>query len=75
MINQVKPYPKDKDNAPRSASTLETTPDDYNLFTAAVLQKKILKPATYDILFKQQLRIRSKFQMGHGCMEGFYHGE
>jgi D-alanyl-D-alanine-carboxypeptidase/D-alanyl-D-alanine-endopeptidase len=59
-----KPYPKDKDNAPRAASTLETTPDDYSLFTAAVLQKKILKPATYDTLFKQQLRIRSKFQMG-----------
>jgi CubicO group peptidase (beta-lactamase class C family) len=59
-----KPYPKDKDNAPRSASTLETTFDDYNLFTAAVLQKKILKPATYDILFKQQLNIRSRFQMG-----------
>ncbi len=59
-----KPYPKDKDNAPRAASTLETTPDDYSLFTAAVLQKKILKPATYDTLFKQQLRLRSKFQMG-----------
>jgi CubicO group peptidase (beta-lactamase class C family) len=59
-----KVYPKDKDNAPRSASTLETTPDDYSLFAAAVLQKKILKPATYDILFKQQLRIRSTTQMG-----------
>ena len=59
-----KPYPKDKDNAPRAASTLETTPDDYSLLMAAVLQKKILKPATYDTLFKQQLRLRSKFQMG-----------
>jgi CubicO group peptidase (beta-lactamase class C family) len=59
-----KAYPKDKDNAPRSASTLETTPDDYKLFTEAVLRKKILKPATYDTLFKQQLRIRSKIQMG-----------
>ena len=59
-----KVYPKDKDNAPRSASTLETTPDDYKLFTEAVLQKKILAPATYDTLFKQQLRIRSKVQMG-----------
>jgi len=58
-----KVIPKDKDNAPRSASTLETTPDDYNLFTAAVLQKKILKKTTYDTLFKQQLRIRSRFQM------------
>ena len=59
-----KPYPKDKDNAPRAASTLETTPDDYSLLMAAVLQKKILKPATYDTLFKQQLRLHSKFQMG-----------
>lgn len=58
-----KPYQKDKDNAPRSASTLETTPDDYSKFTSAVLQKKILKPATYDILFKQQLRLRTRFQM------------
>ncbi len=57
-------YPKDKDNAPRSASTLETTPDDYSKFVSAVLQKKILKPATYDTLFKQQLRLRSRFQMG-----------
>ncbi|HEX6171566.1 MAG TPA: serine hydrolase domain-containing protein, partial [Chitinophagaceae bacterium] len=59
-----KVYPKDKDNAPRAPSTLETTPDDYKLFTAAVMQKKILKPATYDTLFKQQLRIRSQYQMG-----------
>ena len=59
-----KPYPKDKDNAPRSASTLETTPQDYTLFTAALLQKKILKHASLDTLFKQQLRLRSKVQMG-----------
>jgi serine-type D-Ala-D-Ala carboxypeptidase/endopeptidase len=59
-----KVYQKDKDNAPRAASTLETTPDDYNLFTAALLQKRILKPAIYDTLFKQQLRIRSRFQFG-----------
>jgi D-alanyl-D-alanine-carboxypeptidase/D-alanyl-D-alanine-endopeptidase len=59
-----KPYPKDKDNAPRSASTLETTPDDYKIFTEAVLQKKILKPESYDTLFKQQLRLRTRYQMG-----------
>ena len=59
-----KPYPKDKDNAPRSASTLETTPEDYTLFTKAILQKKILKPASFDMLFSQQLRLRSKVQMG-----------
>lgn len=59
-----KPYPKDKDNAPRSASTLETTPEDYKLFTAALLQKKILKASTLDSLFKPQLRIHSRVQMG-----------
>ncbi len=59
-----KPYQKDKDNAPRAASTLETTPDDYKLFTEAVLQKKILKASTYDTLFKQQLRLRTRHQMG-----------
>jgi CubicO group peptidase (beta-lactamase class C family) len=56
-------YPKDKDNAPRSASTLETTPDDYSLFVAAVLQKKILGPASYKLLFTPQIRLRTKVQM------------
>jgi serine-type D-Ala-D-Ala carboxypeptidase/endopeptidase len=55
---------KDKDNAPRAASTLETTPEDYALFIAAVLQKKILRSSSYDTLFSQQLRIRTRFQMG-----------
>ena len=59
-----KPYQKDKDNAPRSASTLETTPEDYTLFTEALLQNKVLNPASRDILFSQQLRLRSKVQMG-----------
>jgi CubicO group peptidase (beta-lactamase class C family) len=58
-----KVYPKDKDNAPRSASTLETTPDDYSLFLAAVLQKKILQAASYKEMFTPQLRLRSKVQM------------
>jgi serine-type D-Ala-D-Ala carboxypeptidase/endopeptidase len=55
---------KDKDNAPRAPSTLETTPDDYNLFISGVLQNKILKPATRDSLFRLQFRIRSRFQFG-----------
>ena len=62
-----KPYPKDKDNAPRAASTLETTPDDYKLFIEGVLKKKVLKHAMYDTLFKQQLRIRTRYQMGKDC--------
>jgi D-alanyl-D-alanine-carboxypeptidase/D-alanyl-D-alanine-endopeptidase len=55
---------KDKDNAPRAPSTLETTPDDYNLFISGVLQNKILKPATRDSFFRLQFRIRSRFQFG-----------
>ncbi|GAA4435768.1 hypothetical protein GCM10023188_28040 [Pontibacter saemangeumensis] len=52
-------YEKDKDNEARSASTLETTLDDYTLFTEAVLQHKILKPATTKAMFSPQIRIRS----------------
>jgi CubicO group peptidase (beta-lactamase class C family) len=58
-----KVYPKDKDNAPRSASTLETTPDDLSLFLAGVLQEKILASASYKEMFTSQLRLRSKIQM------------
>lgn len=58
-----KVYPKDKDNAPRSASTLETTPDDLSLFLEGVLQQKILAAASYKEMFTPQLRLRSKIQM------------
>jgi serine-type D-Ala-D-Ala carboxypeptidase/endopeptidase len=58
-----KVYQKDKDNAPRSASTLETTPDDLSSFLEGVLQKKILTPASYKEMFTPQLRLRSKIQM------------
>jgi CubicO group peptidase (beta-lactamase class C family) len=58
-----KVYQKDKDNAPRSASTLETTPDDLSLFLAGVLQKKILTSASYKEMFTPQLKLRSKIQM------------
>jgi D-alanyl-D-alanine-carboxypeptidase/D-alanyl-D-alanine-endopeptidase len=68
-----KPYPKDKDNAPRAASTLETTPDDYKLFIEAVLKKKLLKRAMYDTLFKQQLRLRTPYQMGQDCCKDTVH--
>ena len=57
-------YEKDKDNDPRSASTLETTLEDYTLFTRAVLQNRILKPATRSTMFSPQIRIRSVQQMG-----------
>jgi CubicO group peptidase (beta-lactamase class C family) len=54
---------KDKDNAPRSASTLETTPDDLSLFLEGVLEKRILGAASYKEMFTPQLRLRSKIQM------------
>ncbi len=57
-------YEKDKDNEARSASTLETTLDDYTLFTGAVLKSSIIKPATTIKMFTTQIRIRSIQQFG-----------
>ncbi|WP_162056393.1 serine hydrolase domain-containing protein [Pontibacter pamirensis] len=57
-------YEKDKDNEARSASTLETTLDDYTMFTQAVLQNKLLKPATTKEMFSPQIRLRSVQQFG-----------
>ncbi len=59
-------YPNDTDNEPRSASTLETTPNDYGLFMAAVLQGKILRESSYNELFRPQFRIRSLTQFPPG---------
>jgi D-alanyl-D-alanine-carboxypeptidase/D-alanyl-D-alanine-endopeptidase len=49
--SEGKPYEKDKDNEPRSASTLETTLEDYTKFTTAVLQHRLLKPALQKNVF------------------------
>jgi CubicO group peptidase (beta-lactamase class C family) len=57
-------YEKDKDNDARSASTLETTLDDYTLFTKAVLQNSLLKAATTKEMFTPQIRLRSVQQFG-----------
>ena len=57
-------YKKDKDNEARSASTLETTLDDYTLFTRAVLEHRILKQSTTQEMFSPQIRIRSIKQFG-----------
>jgi serine-type D-Ala-D-Ala carboxypeptidase/endopeptidase len=57
-------YEKDKDNEARAASTLETTPDDYTTFLTAVLQHKLLKPATTKQMFTPQIRLRSLQQFG-----------
>jgi len=57
-------YEKDKDNDARSASTFETTLDDYTLFTRAVLQNKILKLSTTKQMFTPQIRLKSIQQFG-----------
>lgn len=57
-------YEKDKDNEPRSASTLETTLDDYTRFTEGVLKHSILKPATTKAMFSPQIRLKSVQQHG-----------
>jgi CubicO group peptidase (beta-lactamase class C family) len=57
-------YEKDKDNDARAASTLETTLDDYTLFTKAVLNGRLLKASTRKEMFTPQIRLRSVQQMG-----------
>ena len=57
-------YEKDKDNDARSASTLETTLDDYTLFTKAVLTNSVLKPSSTKEMFNPQIGIRTIQQFG-----------
>jgi serine-type D-Ala-D-Ala carboxypeptidase/endopeptidase len=57
-------YEKDKDNDARSASTLETTLDDYTVFTQAVLSNKILKSSSREEMFRPQVKIRTIQQFG-----------
>jgi serine-type D-Ala-D-Ala carboxypeptidase/endopeptidase len=57
-------YEKDKDNDARAASTLETTLDDYTLFTTAVLKSSLLKASTTKKMFTTQIKIRSIQQFG-----------
>ena len=64
-----KVYPKDKDNAARAPSTLETTTDDYAKFMAAVLRRAGLREASWNEIFKPQVRIRSRTQFGTGSTE------
>lgn len=58
------PYEKDKDNDARAASTLETTLNDYTLFTEAVLKNRLLKKSTTKTMFTQQIKIKSITQFG-----------
>lgn len=57
-------HPKDTDNEPRGASTLETTAADYSTFLEAVLQQKLISENSWAALFSPQIRIRSKRQFG-----------
>ncbi|MEM9361964.1 MAG: serine hydrolase [Bacteroidota bacterium] len=61
-------YQKDKDNEPRSGSTLETTLSDYIKFLQAVLNKKIISEASYTEIFSPQIRITSSTQFGPGSI-------
>jgi serine-type D-Ala-D-Ala carboxypeptidase/endopeptidase len=62
-------YPKDKDNAARAPSTLETTTEDYARFMAAVLRGDGLSPASWKEIFKPQVRIRSRTMYPPGASE------
>ena len=53
---------KDKDNAARAASTLETTPEDYARFLHAVLNRKGLTESSWNEMFSPRIRLRSKTQ-------------
>ena len=57
-------YEKDKDNEPRAASTLETTLDDYTLFTKAVLNNTIISKESRKEMFRPQVKLRSIQQFG-----------
>ena len=57
-------YEKDKDNDARSASTLETTLDDYTLFTKAVLKNSLLTTSSTKEMFSPQIKLRSVHQFG-----------
>lgn len=59
-----KVFEKDKDNASRAGSTLETTPEDFARFVEAVLKGQGLKESSWKEMFKPQIRIRSKTQFG-----------
>jgi CubicO group peptidase (beta-lactamase class C family) len=64
-----KVYEKDKDNAPRAPSTLETTTDDYARFMTAVLRRELLSEQSWNEIFKPQIRIRTRTQFGPGSTE------
>jgi len=62
-------YPRDKDNAARAASTLETTTDEYTRFMEAVLRGDGLRPESWREMFSPQIRIKTRSQFGPGASE------
>lgn len=62
-------YPRDKDNAARAPSTLETTTEDYVRFMEAVLRGDGLSEASWEEMFRPQIRIRTRSQFGPGASE------
>ncbi len=62
-------YPRDKDNAPRAPSTLETTPEDMTRFASAVLRGEGLSPASWAEMFRPQVRIHARHQFGPGAQQ------
>jgi D-alanyl-D-alanine-carboxypeptidase/D-alanyl-D-alanine-endopeptidase len=64
-----KVYAKDKDNAARAPSTLETTTDDYARFMTAVLRRQGLSEASWNEIFNPHVRIRTRTQVGPGASE------
>ena len=62
-------YPKDKDNAARAPSTLETTTPDLARFMDAVLRGDGLSKASWNEMFSPQIRIRTRTQFGPGASE------
>ncbi|WKD48871.1 serine hydrolase domain-containing protein [Microbulbifer spongiae] len=62
-------FPRDKDNAARAPSTLETTTQDYMRFMTAVLKGDGISAKALKEMFSPQVRIRTKTQFGPGAGE------
>jgi CubicO group peptidase (beta-lactamase class C family) len=62
-------YPRDKDNDARAPSTLETTSEEVARFLAAVLRGDGLDDASWQEMFRPQVRIRSRTQFGPSADE------
>lgn len=64
-----KVFPKDKNYEANAAGSLETTPEDYSKFIEHILELINNESATTDLLFKPNIRIKSKTQFGYQTWE------